>query len=73
MVSLAMAVGAAGEHIDEKPKVSVYQLIADAAGKAPALAETDDEILAAGPRHPGWQAAKARFEARLDALDDENR
>lgn len=70
MVSLAMAVGAAGEHIDEKPIVSVYQLIADAAGKAP-VTETDEDILAAGPKHPGWQAARQRYEAKLDALDDE--
>lgn len=29
--------------------------------------ETDAEILDAGPRHPEWQAARARYEARLQA------
>jgi hypothetical protein len=74
MVSLAMSVGAAGEHIEQRPVVSVYELIArEKKTEAPAVAETDDEILAAGPRHPQWQAAKDRYEARLDALEGERR
>lgn len=75
MVSLAMAVGAAGEHIEAAPVVSVYELLArekkaaEEAATGP-VTETDDAILAAGPKHPHWQAARARYEAKLEAADD---
>lgn len=81
MVSLAQAIGAAGEHIEAKPVVSVYELIAQDAkaareGLAVSVTETpvaprDDDaaILARGPTHAGWQVARERYEAKLQAAD----
>ena len=77
MVSLAMSVGAAAEHIEAAPQpVSVYELLArdkaasEAADKPP-VTETDEAILEAGPTHPHWQAARERYEARLQAADSD--
>lgn len=72
MVGLTMSVGAAAEHIEQPAVVSVYELLArDTAAGVPPVTETDDEILAAGPLHPHWQAAKERYERRLDMLDED--
>lgn len=74
MVGAAMAVGAAGEHIETRPIVSVYELIARdnqaaSEGDAGPVTEADDVILAAGPTHPQWQAARERYESRLQSAD----